>query len=49
MQMRSEQWKHSGGDAVARLGLIFRAERNELTKKVPGESQVLGPAGGWGR
>lgn len=52
MQMRSEQWKQRGGDTVGQLGLLFRAERSDLTSKVPSESQVLGPgveAGGQGK
>lgn len=44
VQMRSEQWKQSGGDTVGQLGLLFRAERSDLTNKVPGESQVLARA-----
>lgn len=34
------------------MGLLFRAEKSDLTNKVPGESQVLGPGvdtGGQGK
>lgn len=37
---------------MGQLGFLFRAERSDLTNKVSGESQVLGPgveAGGQGK